>query len=209
MALANEEELAKLTEKVSREFRELGRVAPETARAMTEAETQIANFNLKVEVGTKVLEKLADAAINSQKAMYRGEKGAAAFNQSIGDMADAAQIASVGLSLLIPGGPLMKAAYAGIAYLATSAMKAGSELIQTANKQSDTLYDTFQRLSKSGAAGSDGMTGVFGDIQKLGLGIQDLDGYISLINDSSRDLARFGGSVTSGRKAFADMNGAI
>jgi len=206
MALPNEAELAELTERVNREFRELGRVTPDTAKAMMEAETQISNFNFKVEVGTKVLDKLASAAINTQKAMYRGEKGAAAFNQSIGDMADAAQIAAVGLSLLIPGGPLMKAAVAGITYLATSAMKAGSELVQTANKQSDTLYDTFQKLSKAGAAGSDGMTGIFGDIQKLGLGIQDLDGYIALIGESSRDLARFGGSVTSGVKAFADMN---
>ena len=206
MALPNEEQLARLTEQVNEEFRRLGHVTPETSRAMMEAQTQIANFNFKVELGTKFLGKLADAAISTQKAMYKGEKGASAFNKSIDDMSDAAQIAAVGLSLLIPGGPLMKAAVAGITYLATSAMKAGAELTKTANEQSDTLYNAFQKLSKAGAAGSDGMTGVFGDIQKLGLGIQDLDGYISLINDSSRDLALFGGSVTSGRKAFADMN---
>jgi hypothetical protein len=51
--------------------------------------------------------------------------------------------------------------------------------------------------------------GIYGDMQKLGLGIQDLDGYVSMINDSSRDLALFGGSVFAGRKAFADIGKAM
>jgi hypothetical protein len=46
-------------------------------------------------------------------------------------------------------------------------------------------------------------------MQKLGLGIQDLDGYVDMINASSRDLALFGGSVFAGRKAFADIGAAM
>ena len=206
MALANEEEIARLTQNVIEEFRTLGRVTPGTAKALHDAQTEIENFNFKVEVGTKFIGKLGDAVANTAKAMYRGEKGASAFNQSIGDMADAAQIAAVGLSLLIPGGPIMKAVVAGLTYLGTSALKAGTELMQTANAQSDSLYNSFQKMSKVGAAGSDGLTGVFNDIQKLGLGIQDLDGYMNLLNESSQDLAMFRGSVTAGRRAFADMN---
>jgi len=206
MAQANDEELTRLQQKVIDEFRELGRVTPETAKALHDAQTEISNFNFKVELGTKFLGKMGDAVSNTTKAMYRGEKGAAAFNQSVGDMADAAQIAAVGLSLLIPGGPIMKAVVAGLTYLGTSALKAGSELVQTANKQSDSLYSAFQKMSKSGASASDGLTGIFGDIQKLGLGIQDLDGYVNMINDSSRDLAMFRGNVADGRRAFADMN---
>ena len=206
MALANEEELARLQQQVIEEFRTLGRVTPETSKALHDAQTEIENFNFKVEVGTKVIGKLGDAVANTAKAMYRGEKGASAFNQSIGDMADAAQIAAVGLSLLIPGGPIMKAVVAGLTYLGTSALKAGTELMQTANAQSDSLYNSFQKMSKVGAAGSDGLTGVFNDIQKLGLGIQDLDGYMNLLNESSQDLAMFRGNVTAGRRAFADMN---
>ena len=206
MALANEEEIARLTQNVIEEFRTLGRVTPGTAKALHDAQTEIENFNFKVEVGTKFIGKLGDAVANTAKAMYRGEKGASAFNQSIGDMADAAQIAAVGLSLLIPGGPIMKAVVAGLTYLGTSALKAGTELMQTANAQSDSLYNAFQKMSKVGAAGSDGLTGVFNDIQKLGLGIQDLDGYMNLLNESSQDLAMFRGNVAAGRRAFADMN---
>jgi hypothetical protein len=206
MALANEEELARLQQQVIDEFRTLGRVTPETSRALHDAQTEIENFNFKVEVGTKVIGKLGDAVANTAKAMYRGEKGASAFNQSVTDLADAAQIAAVGLSLLIPGGPIMKAVVAGLTYLGTSALKAGTEIMKTASLQSDSLYNAFQKMSKVGAAGSDGLTGVFNDVQKLGLGIQDLDGYINLLNDSSQDLAMFRGNVTAGRRAFADMN---
>jgi len=206
MAQANQEELARLTQQVIDEFRTLGRVTPETSRALHDAQTEIENFNFKVEVGTKVIGKLGDAVANTAKAMYRGEKGASAFNQSVTDLADAAQIAAVGLSLLIPGGPIMKAVVAGLTYLGTSALKAGTEIMKTASLQSDSLYNAFQKMSKVGAAGSDGLTGVFNDVQKLGLGIQDLDGYINLLNESSQDLAMFRGNVTAGRRAFADMN---
>lgn len=201
-----EEELAAATDEVIRNLQQFGYVLPATQARLMDAQTSIKNFGFKVDVATKTVGKLGDAVANTAKAMYNGEKGAGAFNKSVDDMADAAQIAAVGLSLLAPGGPLMKAAVAGITYLATSAMKAGAELTKTANLQSDALYNAFQKMSASGASASDGMTGVFNDLQNLGLGIQDLDGYVNLINDSSKDLALFGSTVYKGRQAFADMN---
>jgi hypothetical protein len=116
-------------------------------------------------------------------------------------MAEAATAAGAVLTLMIPGGVIVKALVAGM----TLAVGAIAKYTKAANEMSDTLYTTFQKMSKSGAAASDGLTGIYGDMQKLGLGIQDLDGYVDMINSSSRDLALFGGSVFAGRKAFADI----
>jgi hypothetical protein len=206
MANTNDAEQAALQQQINEEMQKFGRVLPDTQARLMDAQTGIKNFSFKVDVATKTVGKLGDAVANTAKAMYNGEKGAAAFNKTVDDLADAAQIAATGLALLVPGGPLIKAAVAGITYLATSALKAGAELTKTANSQSDALYTAFQKMSVSGASASDGMTGVFNNLQNLGLGIQDLDGYVTLINNSSKDLALFGGTVFKGRQAFAEMN---
>jgi hypothetical protein len=49
------------------------------------------------------------------------------------------------------------------------------------------------------------MTGLQAGMRKLGLGVQDMDGYVKLISGSSKDLALFKGSVFEGRKAFEDI----
>lgn len=204
--MADKNDMDAIIDQVYKDLRELGYVSKETADRLKEAEEKQRVFNAALASGGQAVAALGRAFVSTTTSMYRGEKGASAFNQSVTDMADAAQLAATGLALLVPGGPLIKGVVAGITYLATSAVKAGAELVKTANTQSDKLYEAFQKMSVSGASASDGMTGVFTDIQKLGLGIQDLDGYINLINESSRDLAMFRGSVSAGRKAFADMN---
>jgi hypothetical protein len=137
--------------------------------------------------------------------MYEGKKGAAAFNSSVDSMAEAATAAGAVLTMMIPGGPIIKALVAGM----TWQWAGWPRYTKAANEMSDSLYTTFQKMSKSGAAASDGLMGIYGDMQKLGLGIQDLDGYVDMINSSSRDLALFGGSVFAGRKAFADIGKAM
>jgi hypothetical protein len=63
---------------------------------------------------------LADAVGDYTRAMYRGEKGAAVFNIGLySRMADAAQGAAVALSLLIPGGAIVKGVYAAFTFLTT------------------------------------------------------------------------------------------
>jgi hypothetical protein len=203
--MADANDSAAILAQVNDDLKNLGYISQATADRMRDAETGVKDFNTKMALGSKAVSSLADAGMAAASAMYKGEKGAAAFNSSIDSMAEAATAAGAVLTLMIPGGVIVKALVAGM----TLAVGAVAKYTKAANEMSDKLYTTFQKMSKSGAAASDGLMGIYGDMQKLGLGIQDLDGYVDMINASSRDLALFGGSVFAGRKAFADIGAAM
>jgi len=200
------ERLASLMEEVNRQMAEYGTVTKDTQSKVFDA-----NMKLKfgVDNATKSIEKageavgnLAKAAAEAGKAMYDNKKGATAFNGSIDAAGDAASKA--GTALMALGGPI-GFVVGGLLKLTGGVIK----LAKVVNEQSDALYKGFQDLSKSGGAAADGMTGLFSDIQKLGLGFQDLEGYTRLISESSKELALFGGSVIKGRKQFADIGQAM
>ncbi len=148
------------------------------------------------------LTSLAKAAGAAGAAMYNGQKGASAFNDTIDQGANA--LKAFGAALMLLGGPIGLVA-GGLMMLVGS----GAKLVKTINQQSDAVYKGFQDLSRSGGAASDGMTGLFADVQKLGLGFQDLGTLTALVGESSKELALFGGSVSQGRKQFADMGQAM
>jgi hypothetical protein len=130
--------------------------------------------------------------------MYANQKGASAFNSTLESAGTAVQV--FGAALMLLGGPITMLV-GGLAMLTGSVIKFG----KTINEQSDALYKGFQDLSRSGGAASDGMSGLFGDIQKLGLGFQDLESFTRLVGESSRDLSNFSGSVFRGRQEFAKI----
>jgi len=200
-----EENLARITEEVNEQMRRFGYILPETNQRLLEAQTGIQNFGFKVQMATSIMGNLADAVGDYTRAMYRGEKGAAVFNNSIDKMVDAAQTAAVGLSLLTPGGALVKGLAAGITFLTTQILKQGVKLTETANIQSDNLYSAFSQMAEAGAVGADGMEGLFEDIQKLGLNVNKLDRYLGLVAENSDELALMGGTVLKGRKQFSDL----
>ena len=196
------EELAELTQTVNREFSKFGQLTKETADELHDAKMK---EKYGVENATKATAKGAEAVINLGKAMnqaassmYQGKKGAAAFNDSVDSLTTAAQAAAAGLMLLAgPLGLLAAAVLGGIAAL--------GKYTQAANEMSDKLYKGYQGLAESGAAASDGMTGLFNDAKKLSLSMNDLDGFVQLIGENAKDLALFSGTVFEGRKKFADM----
>ena len=200
-----EENLARITEEVNEQMRRFGYILPETSQRLLEAQSGIQNFGFKVQIATGIMGNLADAVGDYTRAMYRGEKGAAVFNNSIDRMADAAQMAAVGLSLLVPGGALVKGLTAGITFLISQVIKQGAELTKTANIQSDNLYSAFSQMAEAGAVGADGMEGLFDDIQKLGLNVNKLDRYLGLVSENSNELSLMSGTVLKGRKQFSEL----
>jgi hypothetical protein len=178
-------------------------------RKRTDAEMKakygIENFSAGTEKAAGVLGALGGAGMAAAKAMNQGQKGAAAFNGAVDGMADAAKMAGAALTLMIPGGPAIKLLIAGI----TASVAAYAEFTKAANEMSDTLYKGYQGLAKSGGAASDGMTGLYKDAKKLGLGLNELDSLVSLVAENSADFARFAGSVSDGRKRFAELGAAM
>jgi hypothetical protein len=53
------------------------------------------------------------------------------------------------------------------------------------------------------------MSGLYGDAKKLGLSMGELDSFVQLVAENSKDFALFAGSVSDGRKRIAAMGQAI
>jgi len=200
-----EENLARITEEVNEQMRRFGYILPETSQRLLEAQTGIQNFGFKVQMATSVMGNLADAVGDYTKAMYRGEQGAAVFNNSMSKMTDAVSTLAIGLSLLMPGGPVVKAVTAGLTALGVYALKTAEELAATSKEQADTMYSAFSQLAESGAVGADGIEGLFNDIQKLGLNVTKLDKFLSMAGQNADAMAAMGGTVLKGRQQFAEL----
>jgi hypothetical protein len=203
------EELARIMEQVNREMAYYGQITKATADQKRDAEIEAAtgmkNFTKASGTAADAVGHLANAGMAAGKAMLEGKKGAAAFNESIDGLAKAATAAGVALTLLVPGGALIKGLVAG--FTAVTAATAG--LVKASNEMADKIYKGYSGLAKSGAAASDGMTGVYNDAKKLGLSMNDLDSLVGLVGENAKDLALFSGSVFEGRKQFADIGQAM
>jgi len=200
-----EENLARITEEVNEQMRRFGHILPDTSQRLLEAQTGIQNFGFKTQMATQTLGNLASAVGDYTKAMYRGEQGAAVFNSSMSKMTDAVSTFAIGLSLLMPGGPVVKAVTAGLTALGVYALKTATDLAATSKEQADTMYSAFSQLAESGAVGADGIEGLFNDIQKLGLNVTKLDKFLSLAGQNADAMAAMGGTVLKGRQQFAEL----
>jgi hypothetical protein len=200
------QELAEIMERVNDEMRRYGKITEETAAALKAgSDTRAKELKAGGAAAADALGAVAKAGMASAKAMYDGQKGAGAFNDSLDQMSQAATAAGIALTFLIPGGPVFKLLVAG----ATAAVGALTAYTKAANDMADKLYKGYSGLAKSGAAASDGMTGVFEDAKKLGLSMNELDSFVGMVSENSKDMALFGGAVFEGRKKFADMGKAM
>ena len=120
-------------------------------------------------------------------------------------MAQAATAAAVALALMNPFGKVVGLLIAGV----TAAVGAFAAYTKAANTMADQLYKGYSGLGKTGAAASDGMTGVYKGAKQLGLSMNELDGYVSMVAANSKDLALFSGSVFEGRQKLEDIGGAL
>jgi hypothetical protein len=203
MAATNDpNEVAEALNRVAEDMRRFGYVTDETARKLEDAKTGISNFAKKADQAAdltiKAFTSVASSGVEAAKAMHDGAKGNQAFNSSLDKMREGVEATGALLTAIIPGGPVIKA-FIAAATLATGKL---FDLQKVAGKMSDDLFKGFQGLSKSGAAAADGMTGLQEGMRKLGLGVQDMEGYTRLIGESGKDLALFKGSVFAGRKEF-------
>lgn len=194
--------MAELMAEVNDQLARYGQLHPQTQAAYTDATMKakfgIENFTKGTGKGADAIKALAGAAASAGKAMLDGEKGAKAFNNTVDGMTTAATAAVGALALFVPVlGPL--------AVIVGGATKAFSAYTKAANEMSDKLYTGYTKMQKAGGAASDGMTGLFRDAKKLGLSMNELDGFTQIVAENSRDFALLAGSVSEGRKQFANI----
>lgn len=126
--------------------------------------------------------------------MYKGEQGAAVFNDAVTKSTDA-------LGNLLSMIPLVGKA---LGFLVKGVGKYTAEV----NQLSDQLYKSYQTLSQTGLTAGDGMMGLADAAQRLGFGLDQvgLDEFARLMTSASKDLAMLGGSAAQGRKRFVEFN---
>lgn len=136
---------------------------------------------------------LGRTAADLGSSLYKGEKGVGQFGNAVESASTALQT----LILAIPGiGIAMKV-------LAVTIGAVG-KAFNAAAKQGDALSKSYQDLSRAGATASDGITGVFRNMQNLGYGIGELDKMVQLVTQNSETLAKFSLTAADGTNAFAE-----
>ena len=198
--MATAEDNAQIIQQAAYELQMFGKLSAETANKLADAKTGITNFNDKVKNAGGALGSLADAFVSYNKVLYEGGSANKANAAALGELGKSAKYAGAFLALLVPGGPLVKGLIAGIGLLAGKFLEAGKIVAE----QTDEIYKGFQGLAQAGAAGKGGMQDVFNSLQKVGLGTEKFGEYIRLVNENSKDLATFSGTVLQGRKTFED-----
>lgn len=135
---------------------------------------------------------LKDSMLGLGKSLADGETGAAVFNKGISASADRLDLFFIGK--LGPAGAVL----GGIT-------KAAAAYVGAVSKQADSLYKSFQEVSRTGTIGRNAMRDVYDNMQKFGYGVKELDKFGSLMSENSEALAKFGGNAVNGAKAFANV----
>jgi hypothetical protein len=87
------------------------------------------------------------------------------------------------------------------------ALKGSKEAFTLGADRADTLFKSFNEISKVGVSLSGELGGVGDTLQTLGMTVSELDEFNSLIRAGSKDLALLGGTAGRGMKQFSEVAG--
>jgi len=162
-----------------------GKVTAETAEAFADAKAGVKNYTYQLNLSLK---QLGNSMLDLGEAFKDGKQGASVYNNSIKAGADAIDSFASKFGILgrIIGGLIT----------------AGAKYAVAVNEQSDKLFESYQQLSRTGAAGASGMKGVFQSMQDFGYNIEQLGDFGNLIKQNAESLAQFGGTVAQGTQTF-------
>ena len=189
--MANEytqQEIDEILSRVADEMSQVGYVSEQTAKDMKNMSTGVKNYTENLNNSFK---RLGTSIGNLAGNMAKGATGAAQYTDALGD---AAGLAASALSAL---GPIGK--------LAGGALKGMGESAKLVGSQADSVYKSFQELSKSGMSTAGGMSTVFNNMQKLGYSVEELGNFNAIVGKNSETLSSFGTTAGQGLAAFAGV----
>ena len=124
--------------------------------------------------------------------MYKGTQGVGQYGKAMESGAD------VVAAYTLKFGP------AGVALGAFT--KAVTAYVTASLKQSDILYDSFQKISRTGTIGQNAMRDLYNNASDLGYIIEsELGDFGQFMSKSSKGLGQFSKSVVSGTKDFVEV----
>jgi hypothetical protein len=125
------------------------------------------------------------------KDMYSGKQGVGVFSDSLGSGADA--VAAYATKFGPAGIALGKFTQAVTAFVTASL------------KQSDALFDSYQKISRTGTAGAGAMTEVFDNMLKFGYTVDQLGNLGDLLARNSKNFGLFFQSALQGSRSFGNI----
>lgn len=175
--------------------RQLAAGAPITkdlAERMQDATKGVKNYTYEL---NQSLKQLGSSIKVLGKDLANGAQGASAFNDALDSGTDAFSkfLNSFGLVGMALG----------------AVVKAGSAYVGAVNKQSDTLYKTYQDISRAGAIGAGGITQVYANLKQFGYTINQANDLARLIGENSKNFGLFSSSAVSGTKQFGRIADSI
>jgi len=191
--MATLEEQAQILAQVNRDLAEFGAVTETTAARLAEMNQQLTKAARAQKRYEQAMEDLGKTV--GQTVLDAGKTAKQGSSMYNGALSAGAEAIDSFASKFGPWGRLIGASF-----------QVTAKYLQAVNQQSDKLYDGFKELSRSGAIASDGMTGLFEGLQKTGMGVDQLNKYLTLIQENNKDLALYGGTVFEGRRRFEDLS---
>ena len=183
------EEIAELKAREADEIKRLGQATVETRMALLDMSAGVKGLTATLTGG---LGMLGTSALGLGKDLAAGKIGVTVFNKSI----DGVSGALGNLLGLIPYiGPALKTLVKGV-----------GDYSQAVNDQAELLYNNYQEMSKIGAAGAEGMQGVYDNLKRMNYGTEELDKFVSIVRENATTLANFGGTVGQGLNEIAAVS---
>lgn len=191
------EEIQDILEQYHKALRDGTPITADFAKQVKDAQIGVRGFTQAQE---NLYKSLGKSVADYTKSMYEGQQGNKAFNNSINTLTTAMEglLAVAAPAALVVKG--MRALAVGL-----TAVLGVVKFFKAAGEQSDKLFETFQDLSRVGSATSQGMSEVFGQMQKFGYGIGELDKMTALIRENSKYLGMFSNTVATGSAQLADV----
>ena len=186
----NEQEIQDAMARLAENFRQGYITAEEYNKGMKDATVGVRGYTANLRSS---MAQLGTSFKQLGKDIYDGKQGAAVFNNTMDAGANA--IADYAMKF----GP------AGIALGLFT--KAVASFAGAANKQSDLLFDSYQKISRAGVVGAGAMKDVFDNMQRLGYTQDQLGEMGQVLASNSKGLALLGKSAVAGAKEFTNIAG--
>jgi hypothetical protein len=186
------EEIQDIFEQYENSIKANGRASEELTKKYKDAQAGIKGYT---DAMKSSLQGLGTSFKNLAGDMADGGKGVSQYNDAI---KSGANYVGTWLSAKGPWGQ------AG-----SMMIKGAAAYVAAVTKQADSLFKSYQDISRAGLQGKEGVQGLYRDMQDLGYGIKELGELAAVVKENATTLTFLGGTVTDGTKAFSKMSSDI
>jgi len=191
MAQMSPDDFIEALESFTESLKNSGSASQQHAEGMMKA----AGIDIKAaEAQMAAWKKLGSSTAEMAKGMYKGANSAQSMAASL-------DVVSTGLDVVLTTFfPQAKLLVKALSFIAKATFGAAKVIADQAQAE----FKAYQDLNRVGAAGTQGLQGVFDTVQKFGYNVNELDKMVALVAENSQSLAQFGGTASRGTAEFAN-----